>query len=128
MGGPLGAATAVDLRLQQSEDAAGWAGVQEALATDDLVEIHLRRLSSYVYGSRAGDWSGANFMLAVQAPGSEMGIGPSWLITQATATAHSKSEFQQSEQVAEASKPYEPPKGKEPGEEGASEGANCPQK
>ena len=120
-----GAATAVDLRLQQSEEAAGWAGVQETLATDDLVEIHLRRLSSCVYGSRTGDWGSANFMLAVQPPDSERDIGPSWLTT--GATAHSKSEFQRSEQVAKTSKPDEPPKGKGQGKEGAGEGANRPQ-
>ena len=126
MGGPLGAATAVDLRLQQSEEAAGWAGVQDALATDDLVEIHLRRLSSYVYGSRTGDWSGANFMLAVQAPGSEMDIGPSWLITEVT--ANSKSDSQRSERVATSSKTEDPPKGKGKEKQGAGRGAYHPRK
>ena len=61
-----GAAMAVDLRLQQSARAEGWAGVQETLATDDLVESHLRRLFSGVYGSKTGDWGSFDFMLAVQ--------------------------------------------------------------
>ena len=117
--------TAVDLRLQQSEEAAGWAGVNEVLATDDLVEIHLRRLSSFVYGSRTGDWSGANYMLAVQPPGSEMDIAPSWLVTDAT--AHSKSEFQRSERVTKTSREDKPPKGKGKGKDGPK-GGTRPQK
>ena len=49
-----GAAMAVDLRLQQSARAEGWAGVQETLATDDLVESHLRRLEQFrLYANRA---------------------------------------------------------------------------
>ena len=100
-------------------------GAHEVLATDDLVEIHLRRLSSCVYGSRTGDWSGANYMLAVQPPGSEMDIAPSWLVTDAT--AHSKSEFQRSERVTKTSREDKPPKGKGKGKDGPKGGAR-PQK
>ena len=104
------AATAVDLRLQQAEALAGWVGVQEVLMTDDLVEIHLRRLSSYVHGTRTGDWSGANFMLAMQAPGSEIDIAPTWLISDAT--AYSKSEHQRGERVGRSGKSDAEPRGK----------------
>ena len=100
--------------------------MHEVLATDDLVEIHLRRLSSFVYGSRTGDWSGANFMLAVQPPGSEMDIALSWLVT--GATTHSKSEFQRSERVTKTnqfgghSSTDKPPKGKGKGKDGPNGG------
>eukprot|EP00969_Alexandrium_andersonii_P094343 4168106-Alexandrium_andersonii.AAC.1 len=69
--------------------------MEEVLNSDDLVEMHLRRLSAYVYGQRTGDWSGATFMLAVKAPGSSADIAPSWLV--ADATAHSKAEYQRHE-------------------------------
>ena len=39
------------------------------LATDDTLEIKLRRLSSFINGARTGDRVGAAHMLAVQPPG-----------------------------------------------------------
>ena len=74
----------------------------EGLMKDDLVEMALRRLASYVYGTRTGDWGGANYMLAVKPPGSEVDIAPDWLTTDAT--TWSKSEHQRNERVKVASK------------------------
>ena len=82
------------------------------MLTDDLVELYLRRLASYVYGTRTGDWSGANYMLAVKAPGSEVDIAPDWLVTDAT--AFSKAEHQRATRVHEDSKCKGSGKGKDP--------------
>ena len=68
------------------------------MATDDNLEIKLRRLSSFVYETRTGDRVGAASMLAIQPPGAGLDLAPSWLVTDAT--AHSKAEFQRSERVA----------------------------
>ena len=67
------------------------------LATDDQLEMKLRRLASYVYGTRTGDKEGAASMLAVQPPGAGFDLVPAWLV--AEATQHSKDEFQREERV-----------------------------
>ena len=68
-----------------------------SLAIEDQLEMKLRRLSSYVYGTRTGDNVGAASMLAVQPPGEGLGLEPTWLV--AEATQHSKNEFQREERV-----------------------------
>ena len=72
------------------------------LASDDALELHLRRLASYVYELRTKDKVGAAAMLAVRPPGSATDLAPTWLVSEAT--AHSKSEFQRDERVASAGK------------------------
>ena len=77
-----------------------WGGPEaqlRRLATDDNLEIKLRRLSSYVYETRTGDQVGAASMLAVQPPGAGLDLAPTWLVTDAT--AHSKAEYQRTERV-----------------------------
>ena len=68
------------------------------LATDDYLEIGLRRLASYVYETRTKDATGARQMLALMAPGASVDIAPSWMVTDAT--AHSKAEYQRDERVS----------------------------
>ena len=91
------AAVTVDFKVAEAKQRGGMQQVALMLATDDLAEVYLRRLASYVYGKRTGDWSGANYMLAVKAPGSEVDIAPSWMISEAT--NFSKSEYQRTERV-----------------------------
>ena len=96
------AAVSVDFKVTEAKLNGGMGQVWTMLATDDLIEIYLRRLASFVYGQRTGDWSGANFMLAVRAPGSEQDIAPSWLINEST--TFSKAEYQRSKRVRAAYK------------------------
>ncbi|CAK0821636.1 unnamed protein product, partial [Prorocentrum cordatum] len=72
------------------------------LASDDALELHLRRLASYVYEMRTKDKVGAAAMLAVRPPGSAADLAPTWLVTEAT--THSKAEHQRDERVHAASK------------------------
>ena len=67
------------------------------LASNDIMEMHLRRLASKKYISRTGDRSGAQHMLALQAPGQQSDVAPTWMV--ADATTHSKSEHQRAERV-----------------------------
>ena len=90
-------ATIVDFQVDEARRTKGPQGVTETLMKNDMVELALRRLASFVYGSRTGDWGGASYMLAVKAPGSDVDIGPNWLINEAT--TWSKSEHQRSERV-----------------------------
>ena len=86
----------------------------------------MRRLFSYVYGAKPGDWESANFIHAVQPPGSETDIGPPRLITEVT--ANSKSDSQRSERVATTSKTEDPPKGKVKEKQGTGRDADHPRK
>jgi hypothetical protein len=100
------AATAIDFRLgQESTDQ----GLMHALATEDSLEISLRRLASYVYLRRSGDKSGALHMLAVKPPGSSVDIAPEWLVS--SATTHSKVEYQREERVKTTNKQQASDKG-----------------
>ncbi|CAK0898424.1 unnamed protein product, partial [Prorocentrum cordatum] len=72
------------------------------LASDDALELHLRRLASYVYEMRTKDKVGAAAMLAVRPPGSAADLAPTWLV--AEATTRSKAEHQRDERVHAASK------------------------
>ena len=58
-------ATRADYALSRAETPSQLALI---LATDDGVEIDMRRLGAHVYGTRTGDWQGAAAMLAVKAP------------------------------------------------------------
>ena len=87
----------MDFRVEQSRTFGGQPAVDEMLATDDLVEVYLRRIAAYVYGTCTSDWSGANYIFAVKAPGSEIDVAPTWLISDAT--AFSKAEFQREDRV-----------------------------
>ena len=88
------AATAIDYRLGNERTPQG---VQTLLATDEHLELLLRRLAAYVYEKRSHDKTGAMHMLAIQAPGSEVDIAPSWMVSEAT--THSKTEYQRAERV-----------------------------
>ena len=92
-------ATEVDFAMA----ACGGADAQlRRLATDDNMEIKLRRLSAHVYETRTGDRVGAAHMLAIQPPGAGLDLAPTWLISDAT--AHSKNEHQRNERVKQAGK------------------------
>ncbi|CAK0903818.1 unnamed protein product, partial [Prorocentrum cordatum] len=68
------------------------------LASDDALELHLRRLASYVYEMRTKDKVGGAAMLAVRPPGSAADLAPTWLVTEAT--THSQAEHQRDERAA----------------------------
>ena len=67
------------------------------LASNDIMEMHLRRLASKKYLARTGDRSGAQHMLALQAPGQQSDAAPTWMV--AESTAHSKAEHRRAERV-----------------------------
>ena len=88
-------ASTIDFTLGRCPNAAS---ESQVLATDDYLEIGLRRLASYVYETRTKDATGARQMLALTAPGASVDIAPSWMVTDAT--AHSKAEYQRDERVS----------------------------
>ncbi len=72
------------------------------LATNDFIEMGMRRLAAYMYEGRSKDTTGARRMLAVQAPGANIDIAPEWMVTDAT--TYSKTEHQRDERVAAAAR------------------------
>ena len=88
-------ATSIDYRLGRCSSPLEETKI---LATDDCMEIGLRRLAAFMYEGRSKDQSGARRMLAVQAPGAKMDIAPEWMVSDAT--AYSKTEHQRDERVA----------------------------
>ena len=92
-------ASTIDFKLEgaQSEEARN-----AILASDDVVEMGLRRLAAFIYERRTRDSVGAAHMLAVTAPGSSVDIAPQWLVS--SATTHSKAEFQRDERAAQIRK------------------------
>ena len=90
------------------------------LATDDVMEMNLRRLASKKYLTRTGDKAGAQHMLAQQAPGMQSDVAPSWMVSDAT--IHSKMEHQRTERVNQARKSDGDGKGKHPGGKGDGKG------
>lgn len=86
------AATVIDYELAdcRSEQA-----LTHKLATSDSLEIHLRKLGSFIYYRRTKDKTGAQKMLGVRAPGTGADIAPKWMIDDAN--VHSKAEFQRQE-------------------------------
>ena len=74
-------AVTIDMELGR---AASQAERDAMLANGDLLEVHLRRLSAYVYERRTGDKKGAVRILARAPPGSNADIGPRWLIDEAS--------------------------------------------
>ena len=67
------------------------------LASNDMLEMHMRRLASEKFKKRTGDKSAASQMLALQAPGTAADVAPSWLVRDAT--EHSKTEHQRGERI-----------------------------
>ena len=49
--------------------------------SNDVMEMHLRRLASKKYLVRTGDKAGAQHMLAQQAPGMQSDVAPSWMVS-----------------------------------------------
>ena len=86
--------TNVDYRLAQEPDDAT---IMRALATDDSLEMDLKRFSAYIYENRSGHKVGAQHMLAVAPPGGASDIGPSWMV--ADASTHSRAEWELGQQV-----------------------------
>ena len=86
------AATIIDFELAGCRSEAA---VMAKLGTSDTLEIHLRKLGSFIYFRRTKDRTGANRMLGVRAPGANADIAPKWLLDDAN--AHSKLEWQRSE-------------------------------
>ncbi len=86
------AATIIDFELAECKTESA---VMHKLATSDTLEIHLRKLASFVYYRRTKDKTGANRMLGVRAPGIGADIAPKWMLDDAN--AHSKVEFQRVE-------------------------------
>ncbi len=86
------AATIIDFELA---DCRSESAIMHKLGTSDTLEIHLRKLGSFIYFRRTKDKSGANRMLGIRAPGSGSDIAPKWLLDDAN--AHSKLEWQRAE-------------------------------
>ena len=81
-------AAVVDLEIGQSQGAE----LELKLSTSDSLELHLRRLASYVYEVRTHDIKGAQRLLATRPPGSQQDIAPEWMVQDAT--AYTKREHQ----------------------------------
>ncbi len=67
------------------------------LASDDGIEIKMRRLAALVHLKRSGDMVSATRMLAIKPPGTAVDLAPTWLVEDAT--AYSKAEYQRSQRV-----------------------------
>ena len=67
------------------------------LASDDTLELKLRRLASKLHEMRTGDKDAALHMLAITVPGRKRDIAPGWMI--AESQTHSKNFHQQQERV-----------------------------
>ena len=91
------AATTVDFIIGQASSQSE-AVLIATLGSNDIVELSLRRLASYLYASRTKDLSGATHMLGVRPPGAQTDIAPVWLVD--NVTQHSKAEFQRADRVA----------------------------
>ncbi len=92
-------ASTIDFRLGRCSDSID---EMKLLATDDFLEIGLRRLAAQVYEDRTHDKAGAKAMLAIQAPGAATDIAPAWMVSDAT--VFSKAEHQRAERVTAASR------------------------
>ena len=68
------------------------------LASNDTMEMNLRRLASKKYLARTGDRSGARHMLAHQAPGQQSDTAPTWMVAESITRA--KAEHQRAERVS----------------------------
>ena len=68
-------ATRADYALSRAETPSQLALI---FATNDGVEIDMRRFGAHVYETRTGDRQGAALMLAVKAPESHVDIAPGW--------------------------------------------------
>ncbi|CAK0858846.1 unnamed protein product, partial [Prorocentrum cordatum] len=87
-------ATTVDFRLRTCADDDE---LMRVLGTDDLMELPLRRLASYIYETPRGDMMGAAHTLGVPPPEGQTDIAPTWLAQ--SATSHSKLEHQRRERA-----------------------------
>ena len=87
-------ATEVDFSLDRcpSEE-----GKLSLLASDDTLEIQLRRLASKVHEMRTGDKDAALHMLAISLPGKKRDLASAWMVQDAQ--VHSKQNHQQYERV-----------------------------
>lgn len=86
------AATIIDYELA---DCRAESTLMHKLATSDTLEIHLRKLGSFIYFRRAKDKTGAQRMLGVRVPGANADITPKWMLDDAN--TFSKIEHQRAE-------------------------------
>ena len=92
-------ATQVDFILSKASDGAE---AMSWLASDDSLEMMLRRLAAYVYEARTRDKARAAAMLAVRAPGAAVDVAPAWLVQEIT--TFSKGGHQRDERVTTAAR------------------------
>ena len=91
-------ASAVGFRLAPLEG--NLPAANTALATDDSMELNLRRLAAFICLRRTGDAAGSMHMLAVKPPGAGADVAPTWLVEEST--THSKMEHQRGERIRAA--------------------------
>ena len=72
------------------------------LATNDFLELFLRRLASYVYLTRTGDKTGAMQMLGAVPPGTQADIAPGWMVNEAS--SYSRAEWKRNQQTGNQQK------------------------
>ena len=87
-------ATNIDFKISKCHNVQE---MMQLLATDDNVEIGLRRLAAEEFFQKTGDSVAATEMLANRAPGVASGLAPSWLVT--SVATYSKAERQRNERV-----------------------------
>eukprot|EP00930_Biecheleria_cincta_P027551 TRINITY_DN19331_c0_g1_i1.p1 TRINITY_DN19331_c0_g1~~TRINITY_DN19331_c0_g1_i1.p1 ORF type:complete len:721 (+),score=117.51 TRINITY_DN19331_c0_g1_i1:94-2163(+) len=97
-------ATTIDFLAQRHKHNA--AHLMQTLASDDVAEIGLRRIASWLHAKRTGDEAAASSMLAVQPRGQYANAAPQWLLEQSQ--AFSQAEFKTRERVRAAGKPSKP--------------------
>ena len=78
-------ATETDFRLDKCESESD---KLELLASDDTLELQLRRLAAKAHELRAGDKNAALHMLAISLPGQKRDLALGWLVQDAQ--IHSK--------------------------------------
>ena len=76
----LNLATSIDFLVHKHKHSA--AHLMQALATDDAVEIGLRRISAWLHEKGTGDKAAAQSMLAVQPRGQYANAATGWLLEQ----------------------------------------------
>ena len=92
------AATRIDFAIARCSSSGE---VAQLLASDDDLEIDLRRLAAEEYRARTGDACGANQMLAVKPPGVGVDLATGCLVNEIT--AHPEADHQRRERVRSSS-------------------------
>lgn len=90
-------ATELDFRLDRCSSEAA---KLELLASDDRMEMQLRRLAAKVHELRTCDKDAAMHMLAISLPGRRRDIAPSWMVSEAQ--LHSEHNHLQTERASKS--------------------------